>query len=70
MCNCIIEMQKALEESNKNTMLDIPITFSSNGQLKANRVMISTCKRDNSKREKPIKLLPSYCPFCGEKYED
>ena len=46
-------------------MLDIPLTFSSDGQIHANRVMITTCKRDDSKREKPIKLLPSYCPFCG-----
>ena len=70
MCNCIIEIDKHLETSSKNTMLDIPITFSSDGQIHANRIIVSTRKRDVSKREKPIILFPAYCPFCGEKYLD
>jgi spore coat polysaccharide biosynthesis protein SpsF (cytidylyltransferase family) len=69
MCNCIADMQKALEESGKNTMLDIPIVIDrKTGAMKADKVMIATCKRDNNKREKPIKLFPSHCPFCGELY--
>ena len=71
MCNCIAEIQEALEKSGKNTMLDIPISFDPRtGVMHANKVTIAVCKRDNSKREKPIRLFPSHCPFCGELYVD
>jgi len=71
MCNCIEENDKALEDLNRNTKLDIPFRFSqTNGTMKANRVKIATCKIDEKNRQKPITLLASYCPFCGEKYED
>jgi hypothetical protein len=68
MCNCIKEINAKLVEAGKNTRLDIPITWSFIDQLDASWVAIKTCKLDDSKREKPVTLLPAYCPFCGEAY--
>jgi hypothetical protein len=70
MCNCIEEVQKKLLETGRNTMLDIPMSLSPSHDLSANRVTISTCKRDEKKREKPLRMFASYCPFCGLPYED
>lgn len=72
MCNCIKDTNKVLEERGLNTRLDIPIMFNrGNGNLGSSpQVLIKTKKADTTKREKPIKLFASYCPFCGEKYPD
>ena len=70
-CNCIEEVNKNLEEKwpGKNTQLDIPISLNINkGELRAQTVIIKTKKLDNSKRQKPVTIVPSFCPFCGEKY--
>ena len=64
MCNCIDDLNERLKALNKNTMLDIPITWSP----EARRVAIMTCKIDDKVRQKPIPVLPTYCPFCGEEY--
>ena len=68
MCNCISEVEEQLKATGRNTMLDIPITFSLTGSLSGGKVTISTCKRDEKKREKPLRLFASFCPFCGEAY--
>jgi hypothetical protein len=70
MCNCIEEVEKKLSESGRNTKLDIPITFSATHKMSANRVTISTCKRDEKKREKPLRMFAAHCPFCGLPYEE
>jgi len=70
MCTCIDDAEKQLLESGRNTKLDIPITFSLTGKgLSANRVTVSTCKRDDKKREKPLRMFAAFCPFCGQAYE-
>ncbi len=69
MCNCIKEINQKIKETGRNTQLDIPIALNKKGKLKANRVGIKVRKLDDSKREKPIPILPTFCPFCGEPYE-
>ena len=72
MCNCIEETNKSLKEEHAewNTMLNIPISFNYHtGQMHTLKVIISTMKLDDKKRQKPITLFASYCPFCGEKYD-
>lgn len=73
MCDCIQKVNELLKEH--NTQLDIPITFSFNvdktpGALKADRVTIATKKLESKKRGDAKKVLPAYCPFCGEEYKD
>lgn len=70
MCNCIDMSVKALEEKKINTSLVIPITFRTDGKVSADRLTVGTEKRDFSKREKPVTIFASFCPFCGEKYPD
>ena len=70
MCNCISEVEEKLKETGRNTKLDIPITFSLTGKLSADRVNVATCKRDEKKREKPLRLFAAFCPFCGEAYPE
>lgn len=67
MCNCHLLVDQQLEEKGSNTRLDIPLVFHQ-GQVSTHIVSITTCKRDIKKREKPIKVFATYCPFCGEKY--
>ena len=64
MCDCIELTNKALAEKGTNT--EIVSTLPLFGDIA--RVLISVAKIDEKKRGKPINLLPSYCPFCGEKY--
>lgn len=70
MCDCIEKVEIELRKTGTNTMLDIPISFSGNGNFNAMRVTVSTCKRDDRKRNKPIRVFASFCPFCGEKYKE
>ena len=66
------ETNKSMKEEHPewNTVLNIPISFNYHtGELHTSRVIVSTMKLDEKKRIKPISLFASYCPFCGEKYE-
>lgn len=69
MCNCIAEAEKALKDT--NTTLDVPIVINSkSGKISANRLTVTTIKRDMKKREQPSRIFASYCPFCGKKYRE
>jgi hypothetical protein len=72
MCDCIKMTNDGLKEHPEwNTQVLVPITFSmKNGGLKADRLAVATEKLDDKKRQKPITLFASYCPFCGEKYPE
>ena len=63
MCNWIQDINAQLRE--KNTRRVVPITISRNKDIKALQCLIVTEKIDPNKRQKPIKLMASYCPFCG-----
>ena len=67
MCNCIVELNKKLIE--RNTRIVIPITFGSNLSLMGGPI-IKTEKIDSKKRVGPVNVLASYCPFCGNKYDE
>ena len=66
MCDCIEKVNKLLED--KNTKLDIPIFLNFSGKMTADRVRISTVKRDDKNKKKPVMIQPVYCPFCGVDY--
>lgn len=62
MCDCNTKMNEQLAAH--NTILDTPwyppelqgVTF------------VRTDKLETGKRGKPISVLATFCPFCGEKY--
>jgi hypothetical protein len=71
MCNCIELSEKALiEHGDNNTALAIPIVFHTDGKEHPTRLTVGTEKRDPDKRQKPATIFASFCPFCGEKYEE
>ena len=68
MCDCVTKVNKKLEEH--NTRLDIPIGFDPLSGLSAMPNMkIATSKIDEKKKE-DISFFATYCPVCGEKYEN
>ena len=71
MCNCIELSTKALDETGRNTALNVPISVDfKNGKLCTPRLTVGVVKKDESKREKPTLIFATYCPFCGEKYQE
>lgn len=66
-CNCIAEVNEALKAH--NTRLDIPMLLSGYS-LTARKVAIATEKIDRKKRGNPVTVQGSYCPFCGQRYEE
>jgi hypothetical protein len=67
MCDCIEKLNEQLKE--RNTRIVMPISFSSKGLSTLLGPIIATEKADPTNRKKPVKLMASYCPFCGEKKE-
>lgn len=63
MCNCIIEINDTLKQT--NTELNVPFMLNDSSP----RAIVSAVKRDTKNRENPMNILAIYCPFCGEKYQ-
>jgi hypothetical protein len=61
VCNCISKVNEML--SDHNARLLVPI-------FGPQRPFLATDKVDSKKRGKPPAMFPTFCPFCGEKYED
>ena len=65
MCDCIDRIGTDLLK-NHNTELrhTVPLTNTA-----VARVIIATEKWDTKSKQKPLTLVGSFCPFCGEKYQ-
>jgi hypothetical protein len=74
MCTCIDGWNIELESINNNTRVDFDIWTRVTKvdpdlyRKKKKTVVIGTKKAVQGKTPK-IKLIPEYCPFCGEKYQ-
>ena len=64
MCNCIEEIDKKLAEAGHNTKLETTWNFMT-GMV---YVKIGVEKADPKNRKKPALAIPTFCPFCGERY--
>ena len=60
MCNCIVKVDAdaRMIEGNTRVLTNLFGTI----------VAVSTVKRDEKKRGRPLTLAATFCPFCGEKY--
>ncbi len=68
MCDCITRINKFLKDH--NTQLEAPITFNPDNGMKVLTIMrIATVKINNRKKLGPVGFFATYCPVCGEKYE-
>ncbi len=72
MCDCIKLTNGALQKEGCNTKLEIPLLLSPglDDISQSQRVIISTVKADSKKRDRPMRLFASFCPFCGKKYPE
>jgi len=61
MCDCLATINRDLVEHNTKIMLPM---------IGRRRPFVETMKLDAKKRVTAVKVIASYCPFCGEKYED
>lgn len=66
MCDCMKQINDELAQY--NTRLD-PVMALRDGTLHMAGVRIETVKIDSKKRGRPKRLVASYCPFCGKKYD-
>lgn len=62
-CDCIQKVNEKLEE--QNAQLETAFDYTNSCAF----LVIKTIKTIRHKRNKALPILPSYCPFCGKKYE-
>lgn len=66
MCECIERVNKGLAEHNTCLSQVTMVNFKTGG---ARQSLTIGTEKIESKRGKPKTVLPSFCPFCGERVE-
>lgn len=66
MCGCLKRLNEALKD--RNTKLSVSFCLSRDLSEADTTLMIQTEKIDRHSRVKAISVIPTFCPFCGEKY--
>jgi hypothetical protein len=57
-CKCIAEANRRLKEHNTELVLSL---FGGLPSMAASKI-------DSKVRKGPVRLIPTFCPFCGKKY--
>jgi len=68
-CECIKTVNEKLLAADTNTKISLPIFMRFDGKPAIDKVMLVVEKADKNSRKKPSALFPTFCPFCGVKYE-
>ena len=73
MCNCIREINKKIKEQTKDDMAFIESVFLINTLSEVPKISFkyNARKKDGAKSKKKTEqnLIPTFCSFCGVKYE-
>ena len=67
-CSCMTLMGEKLAEH--NTRLVTTFGWPRNGGEMFTRPKLDVEKIETRKRVGPVLAIPTYCPFCGTKYDD
>ena len=67
MCNCLNEMQEALDKDERSNNTEI-VPILSFGSPNAYPEIV-TVRRNKKQKKGYLRCQPSYCPFCGKKYD-
>jgi len=66
MCECIDKVNEQLAEKNL-TLRQVSLINMTTGKVRQSLVMPVERLRSEGARSKTKHVIPSYCPFCGEK---
>lgn len=66
-CNCLSDFNERLKEH--NTKIDVTFVIPRNGGPMRDFPKIETSKIETRKRVGPVIAVPTFCPFCGQRYE-
>lgn len=66
-CNCLSNMDAMLAD--RNTRLIHSVSLGVDGQLGFTRPVLETEKVDPRKKGRHARVVPTFCPFCGTRYE-
>ena len=66
-CNCLEDFDTKLKE--RNTRLGVTLCIPRDSGPATVRPTIVTEKVEPRKKGRAVTVLPTFCPFCGERYE-
>lgn len=67
-CKCVENVNIELAKIGSNTRVSMNHIINFNTGKTRSTVMLATEKEDTKKREALKPIIPTYCPFCGKKY--
>lgn len=68
-CDCLTQLSERLAKEDSNTIIGASMVLDMRTGEQHVVVEIATYKRDPKKREKKRGMIPTFCPFCGTRYQ-
>lgn len=66
MCTCMTKVNESLKEHNTRLATSFVITKDLRGMDCL--PLLQVAKIETRSRKRPMNVIPTFCPFCGEKY--